>query len=127
MPAVAESPVYAPPVADDTEEVVVRGRSSAFVRERLVLAEDNLYSVYNDINLIEEFDIHCRMHAETGTRIPQRVCVPNFEKELSARKAKAMLAAMNGEPFGTDWQTVENEMLYKIAQLEQHTEQLAKL
>ena len=111
--------------ADGVDEVVVTGRSMAFLRERVEIAEDKLYSVYNDLNAIEEFDIHCRMHAVTGTRMLKRVCVPNFEKKHSAEKGRAVLAAFRGEAFGTDWQSAENEMRYKIPLLEQHMQKLA--
>ena len=126
LPAVTESPAVASAAADDdVEELIVRGRSRTFLRERLVLAEDKLYSVYNDLNTIDEFDIHCRMHAETGTRIPQRICQANFQSELNAHKGQALLAALRGEAFGTDWQTAESEMEYKAEQLEAHMQRLA--
>ena len=112
--------------AGATEEIVVQGRSRAVLRDRLVMAQDKLYSVYNDINPIDEFDIHCRMHAQTGTRMPQRVCNPNFEKRLSADKAQAVLAAFRGEAFGTNWQLAESEMMLKFGQLEDNMRELAE-
>lgn len=126
LPAAAESLTVASAAAAGVEEIIVEGRSNAVLRERLVIAQDKFYSVFNEINTIDEFDIHCRMHATTGTRIPQRICLPNFEDRLNAEKGQAVLAALRGEAFGTDWQSPESEMQNKIAQLQEHMQQLAR-
>jgi hypothetical protein len=110
--------------ADVTEEVTVRGRSQLFLRRRVEIAEDKVFALFNDLNTIEEFDIHCRLHAPTGTRMQQRVCAPNYEKELSAEKGQALLAAMRGEAFGTNWQSQEGQMRHKNGELKTHMERL---
>jgi hypothetical protein len=130
LPAVAESSAGAATgaqaAADGAEEVVVQGRSINLLRERIERAEDALYAVYNDINTIEEFDIHCRLHARTGTRIPQRVCLPNYTAPLDARSARAVHRVLGGESgFDLDWQSPGAEMRYKTAQLQEHMQQLA--
>jgi len=112
-------------IAASTEEVIVRGTSRAFLRQRLEFAEDEMFALYNDLNTIDEFDIHCIVHAQTGTRMGQRTCLPNFEKVLSADKGQAVLAAMRGESSGTDWMLAEAEMKYKVTQLEEHMQLLA--
>ena len=123
--APTRSDAVIPAAAAGAEEVVVEGRSAVFTRRRLERAEHRFLAVYNDINPIEEFDIHCRLHAQTGTRIPQRVCAPNYEKDLSADKGRAVLYALRGEAFGTDWQVYENEMTQKTGELLDHMQRLA--
>jgi hypothetical protein len=113
-------------VTSDTEEVVVQGRSMVFLHDQLALAEDKLYAVYNDINTVDEFDIHCRMHATTGTRIPQRRCLPNFAGRLEERKGQAVLRNLHRESaFDLDWQTPGAQMIRKTAELEAHMQRLA--
>jgi hypothetical protein len=132
LAAAAESRTSTPATADTlatadaSEEIVVRGRSKSLLRDRVVAAEDKVHELFNRINTIDEFDIHCRMHATTGTRIVQRVCAPNFEKEKSADRGQAILASMRGEAFGTNWQIAEAEMRFKASQFEDHMKQLAR-
>lgn len=129
LPAVDESfagAAEAPPAADGIEEVVVEGRSMPFLREQLQLAEDKLYSVYNDVNTIDEFDIHCRLHAPTGTRIPQRQCLPNFVAPLDRRRGQAVLRTLRDESaYDLDWISPDGVRQYKTRQLQEHMQQLA--
>lgn len=126
-PLAGEPADAAPPAGDDgIEEVVVQGSSSVFLREQLELAEDELYALYNDVNTIEEFDIQCRLHARTGTRVPQRRCLPNFAARLDERKGQAVLRNLSGSSaYDLDWLQPEAEMTQKSLQLQTHMQRLA--
>jgi hypothetical protein len=127
LPAPAESgAATGPAAAEGTEEVIVQGRSLALLREELEIAENKLYAVFNDINTIEEFDIHCALHAQTGTRMPQRVCLPNYVKRAEEREAQAFRRALSGEgSYDLDWQTPTAEMSHKTNELQEHMQRLA--
>lgn len=129
LPAAAqtsERSAEGPALADGTEEVVVQGRSMRFLRDRLTLAEDNLYAIYNEINTVDEFDIHCRMHGATGTRMVQRQCLPNYVKDMDERKAQAFHRVYGGEgSYDLDWQSPMAALGFKTAELERHMQTLA--
>lgn len=68
------------------EEVVVRGRRTLFtIRKELEAARENVWTVFNDINSTDDFDISCSTAARTGTRITKRVCRPQYANEATRR------------------------------------------
>src|SRR5690554_390110 len=81
--AADEDPRHAEEPAID-EEVVVRGRQRSVLRAELRLAEEALYSRFNEINSRDEFDVHCRNEKPMNSQIPRRVCVPRFWTETHA-------------------------------------------
>jgi len=78
------------------EEIIVRAtKTSASIRAELKLAEKQFYSGYNDLNLIEEFDIDCRSVQGTNSRIPRDVCWPVFFDESLASSAQEFLLGIS--------------------------------
>lgn len=73
-------------------EITVTGRDQIKVlRKKVDLAQDQVHKIFNDLNDDQEFDIHCRMRAPIGTRIPQKECAPNFFYSATENSAHALL------------------------------------
>lgn len=81
--AVEATPRHVAETAID-EEVVVRGRPRSALRAELRLAEDAVYSRFNEINSRDEFDILCEDKAPINSHISRRVCMPRFWKDAYA-------------------------------------------
>jgi len=65
------------------EEITVRGEQNFIsIRGQIERAEDNLYSLFNELNSRDDFDIVCRTVRLTNTRIPRRSCEPVFFTEM---------------------------------------------
>jgi len=95
--AAAESPERAAtPTSAPREEVVVRARSKAFVRQQIRLAEEAVYTRFNEINSTDDFDIHCYREVHTGSRIPVRECVPNYYRDALRRAGIETARSMQG-------------------------------
>lgn len=106
------------------EEVVVRGRSRAALRAQIRLAEDAVYERFNAINSDDEFDIVCRREVRTGTRIPQRVCQPNFWRDALADAGEETTRGLQGGvAFGA--QQFQGEALHKQRLLGEEMRRLA--
>lgn len=87
-----------PPAVDD--EIIVLGRSPAEIRAQIKAAEQAVYDRFNDINSDDEFDIHCRQEAHTGSRILRRVCQPNFWRDAQAKAGEETTRALQGSFAG---------------------------
>jgi hypothetical protein len=81
------------------EEIVVRGVTRASLRVQIELAEDAVYERWNEINGNDEFDIHCRLDTYTGSRIPHRVCQPNFWRAALAESGKETVRGLQGSSY----------------------------
>jgi hypothetical protein len=78
------------------EEVIVRGRSRARLRQEIELATDAIYDRFNEINSTDEFDIHCRNVRITGSKIPRRICRANFWRAAEARASGETVRSLQG-------------------------------
>lgn len=70
--------VRASAITVDEEVVVVGQRTLRDFRLELQRAQERIYGLFNSLNSDDQFDIHCRNVPRTGTRIPQRVCEPQY-------------------------------------------------
>ena len=71
------------------EAIIVTARQSFFLlNSQIKYATERLYSVYSDLNEIEEFDVECRASDWTGTHIRQQECWPAFFDEIVADNAQ---------------------------------------
>ncbi len=107
------------------EEVVVRGRSRAFLRDQFEIAEDAVYARFNDINSSEEFDIHCQREAPTGSRVLRRVCQANFLRDLLAQSGTETARSMQGG-FSIPAAQFQGEAIYKQSLLADEMRRLAR-
>lgn len=112
-----------PGVAVDAE-VVVRGRSRAALRIQIELAEEAVYERFNEINSKDEFDIHCRFQLLTGSKIPRRICQPNFRRAAEAQAAQETVHRLQGG-FALPAAMFQAEALYKHDLLAEEMRRLA--
>lgn len=110
-----------PPAEPD---IVVRGRGYSELRLRVRLAEEAVFARFNEINSTDDFDIHCRSAAITGTRIRSRSCLSNSWREQDANIAQAVLARIRGEA-GAPPEQFRGEQLVMQQRLAEEAQRLA--
>ncbi|MEL7187567.1 MAG: hypothetical protein AAFN50_14225 [Pseudomonadota bacterium] len=74
-------PIAAAGQSDDEaiEKIVVTGQKSmSELRRDLWKYEDEFYSLYNQLNDDNNYDVRCSREAPTGSHIKTQVCRPNF-------------------------------------------------
>jgi len=84
------------------EEVIVRGRRIGELRAEIEDARKRAYDIFNEINSNNEFDVRCRKDSQPGTNIPQVVCRPLFEAQISRAAAKDYLSGLLWACRGSD-------------------------
>ena len=68
------------------EEIQVLGtRTLHSIRMEIVDEENKIFSMFNELNSDDRFDILCDNIAPTGSHIKQRVCEPRFVTETRAQ------------------------------------------
>lgn len=77
----------AQPSAANSESSATGQRLFVTLRAQINTAEDKVYSLYNELNSDDEFDIQCRMVAELGSKLKKKECNPNFLYEATANTA----------------------------------------
>jgi len=71
------------------EEVVVTApQLLVSLRSRIQNAEEQIYSKYNDINKIDDYDIKCKKSAKIGSHIREQKCEPAFFRNIVAEDAQ---------------------------------------
>ena len=74
------------------EEILITGeRSLQQLRTQMWNAEKQAYDIFNQFNDESRFNIICRMHQPTGTRIERQTCRPNFVANATAVHGQAFL------------------------------------
>jgi hypothetical protein len=82
--------------AEAIDEITVIGqRSLRELRLEVQAARERVYDIFNSLNSDDEFDIHCRRTVRTGTRIPQRICEPQFVPRLVLEASREYVACLN--------------------------------
>lgn len=66
------------------EITVVGARDLALIRAEVMVAEDAVYSLFNDLNDDDGYDIICKMETRIGSQIPKRVCLARMYRESLA-------------------------------------------
>ena len=75
--------------ADTIDDIVVTGEKSiADLRRDYTAAESEFYSLYNELNDDNDYDVRCRMESPTGVRKKYQVCRPVFYSEARNRENK---------------------------------------
>jgi hypothetical protein len=88
---------FAPAQTPSTiEEIIVRGRSYAELREQIRIRQDAVFARFNEINSDDAFDIHCKMEPAFGSRILERRCLSNVWRELDANFGRAWQSQVTG-------------------------------
>ena len=83
---------------EQLDELQVVGKKLYRIRMGAVDVEDRFFALYNDLNRNDEFDIHCRIEAPTGTLLKFRICrLALYEKALE-EEARAYLTGVDSPP-----------------------------
>lgn len=79
----------------DLDEVTVNGERVKVeaLRRQIVQLEDQFYDRYNELNPIDDFDVHCIEEAKTGTRIIRRSCRAVYQERALAEEGQAAFKA----------------------------------
>lgn len=119
----AGSSADASPAPDD--EIIVLGKSPAEIRAQVRLAEQAVYDRWNAINSTDDYDIHCREEALTGSNVLRHVCQANFWRKAEARSGTEVTRALQG---GSSINPAEllAEALYRRRLMTEEMKQLAR-
>ena len=68
---------------DETiDEITVIGAKTLIeMRHEITLAEDRVFSLFNDLNEDDGYDIICKKETRIGSQIPRRVCLARMYRE----------------------------------------------
>ena len=110
---------------DVGDEIVVQGRNFAVLRLEIQRAEQALYDRFNAINSRKEFDISCEYAVLTGTRIPHRVCRPDFWRTSEATAAHETVLGVQGSGFSFGAEQFVAQAFYKQSLLAAEMRRLA--
>ena len=67
------------------DEIVVYGTPALLgMHNKLRVAEDEFFNMFNELNTEDELDVVCRQVKKTGTRISERVCQARILDEITA-------------------------------------------
>ena len=83
-------------------------KSSSQLRKEAESAEKDLFSIFNDINSDDDFDVRCKKEKALGSRRKVQVCTPKFQRRLEA----TMSADQTG-PGGWDWPSPPGSQMQK--------------
>jgi hypothetical protein len=87
--------VLAQQLVEEPEEIVVRAKPMNRYRAEIELARDEMIRVFNEANEGDDNDVRCRYEAQTGSRIPMRVCFSATQEGVSANGARDFLQALS--------------------------------
>lgn len=94
------------------EVVVVQGSKLWQMRKQLEEAQNRIFYLYNELNEDEDYDLHCRQDARTGTRLMTRQCLVQFFEQAQLEYAQGR----SGTDPGVVWQARYPE--YRAVQAE---------
>ena len=115
----------APPAAAsiDLEEVQVIGRKLVNLQLELVATQERFYTLYNDLNQNDDFDVFCGYEARTGTKVRKWECKVDFLLEALAHLSQDVFrgctdAAVNGRRYvdapAAQWEARRAEYLANV-------------
>ncbi|MGI9205713.1 MAG: hypothetical protein ACR2Q3_16980 [Woeseiaceae bacterium] len=100
-------------VAQDSE------KSIGELRKEAEKAEKDLYSLFNDINSDDDFDVRCKRERALGSRRKVQVCTPKFqrriESNISADQVNQAVPVMPGTQMQEKQQLMRQEMTDLLA------------
>ena len=118
------------------EEIrVTGGRTLYSIRMEIVDEENKIFSMFNELNSDDKFDIFCDNIAPTGSHIKQRVCEPRFVTETRAQMTQDYMrgigvlvesSALMAET-ALEREELEKEHLRVAAEYPEYLELLAEL
>ncbi len=99
------------------EEIQVLGTRTLYsIRMEIVDEENKIFSMFNELNSDDKFDIFCDDIAPTGSHIKQRVCEPRFATETRAQMSQDYVQGIGISVGSSDLETetaIEREEIAK--------------
>ena len=84
-----EAPIQVASNEEAIDDIVVVGQKSlSNLRRGIFKAEEDFYSVYNELNDDRDYDVFCRYERATGTNIKHHVCRARFVTKAFERHAR---------------------------------------
>ncbi|MEJ0100148.1 MAG: hypothetical protein WDO12_10585 [Pseudomonadota bacterium] len=83
------------------DEIIVKGTSLWQLRKTMNELEDRFFSLYNELNVVTEFNVNCEMKAPLGTRIKQHACMPVYMEKSYEEQASMVLDGIPALPPGS--------------------------
>jgi hypothetical protein len=81
----AAEPAQSATILEQLEEVVVHGRH---LKEEIVKAEDEYFSLFNEVNKDDRYDTHCvYLQMQYDSKLQSRGCIPGFVADAMAQWA----------------------------------------
>ena len=109
------------------EEITVIGQKQIMgLRQQIFRAEDHAFEIFNALNDDNDYDVHCRMVANTGTRIERRTCMPNFYHDATANEAQQFLAYMGVINYAAAVPSARNVFAQKFPIFKEKVKKAAK-
>jgi len=109
------------------EEITVIGQKQIMsLRQQVYLAEDHAYDIFNTLNDDNDYDVHCKMVANTGTSIKRRTCLPNFYYLATAREAQQYLGYLGILSYAAATPSARNDFAMKFPIFKDKVKKLAK-
>ena len=86
---VAEEEATRDEVADVFDEVTVLGvRELGALRAEVTRAEDRAYTLFNELNDDDRYDVICKKETRLGSQIPRRICQMRIVREAMSDVAE---------------------------------------
>ncbi|HEX5046603.1 MAG TPA: hypothetical protein VFX89_05735 [Gammaproteobacteria bacterium] len=97
-PSADAQPVAETANQDKPDEMIVRGRKSAFaLQHEADLALEHVFDVFNQYNSDDDFDIHCSLKRVIGTRTKKQVCSPVYADKATAKAGRELTRRIQAE------------------------------
>ena len=91
MPHPEEAPT-ADEAAEPIDEITVRGEKTLLnLKYAAHRAEDDFFTLFNELNGSDEFDVYCDRESNTYSRVKRRRCWSPFEREVDAEELRYQL------------------------------------
>jgi len=110
------------------EVTAVGERSPKSLRQDVLQAEDAVYSLFNELNDDDEYDVVCKRQTKIGSQIPQRICLPTVLRDFEpddVRDGDSRLASARVEAEQAKHQRLLREKILGLA--DKHPELLQAL
>lgn len=92
--------------SEEIDEIVVLGAHSlTLLRQEIIVAEDEFFDLYNELNDDDRFDIICETRRPIGTRIRVRECKAKFVRDAEVDAMQDALM-MNDSPANVTAQPI---------------------
>jgi hypothetical protein len=78
---------------EELDQVIVRGgpKALAALRQEMIRLEERYFERYNELNTVDDFDVHCDAETSAGTKLKRRRCQANYMRDALAAEGAGHL------------------------------------